>query len=153
MIWWASVVLPQPGAPAMMLKENSGRPPPMMSSRPRTPVLSWLIFTFSGGRSIVADRAAAVFLVFIRVSWSKVEVVQFGPDIPQQAQRERGTDECYEQPEQFGDERDLGRRDRRFAPFVLEVVPLQSLHGALRVDVQPAQPRHLGGAERQRPRK
>src|SRR5665213_2772726 len=48
-IWWASVVLPQPGAPAMMLKENSGRPPPRISSRPGTPVGSLLIVTLFGG--------------------------------------------------------------------------------------------------------
>src|SRR3984957_766457 len=46
-IWWASVVLPLPGAPAMILKENSGRPPPRISSRPGTPVGSLFIFTFS----------------------------------------------------------------------------------------------------------
>src|ERR1019366_2427028 len=45
--WCASVVLPLPGAPAMMLNENSGRPPPTNSSRPGTPVESLLIFTLS----------------------------------------------------------------------------------------------------------
>src|SRR5450432_117520 len=46
-IWWASVVLPLPGAPAMILKENSGRPPPRISLRPGTPVGSFFIFTLS----------------------------------------------------------------------------------------------------------
>src|SRR5579859_561046 len=46
-IWWASVVLPLPGAPAMILKENSGRPPPRISSRPGTPVGSFFIITLS----------------------------------------------------------------------------------------------------------
>src|SRR5688572_10233484 len=45
MNWCASVVLPQPGAPAMMLKEYSGRPPPRISSSPGTPVDSCLIST------------------------------------------------------------------------------------------------------------
>src|SRR5450631_2804747 len=52
MIWCASVVLPQPGAPAMMLKENSGRPPPRISSRPGIPVGNFLIVTFSCGTMI-----------------------------------------------------------------------------------------------------
>src|ERR1700678_1045549 len=43
----ASVVLPLPGAPAMILKENSGRPPPRISSRPGTPVGSLFIITLS----------------------------------------------------------------------------------------------------------
>src|SRR5665213_816837 len=46
-IWCASVVLPHPGAPAMILKENSGRPPPRISSRPGIPVGSLLILTLS----------------------------------------------------------------------------------------------------------
>ena len=47
MIWCASVVLPLPGAPAMMLKEYSGRPPPRISSRPGTPVGSCRMVTRS----------------------------------------------------------------------------------------------------------
>jgi len=39
--------LPASGWPAMMLNENSGRPPPTISSRPGTPVGSLLIFTLS----------------------------------------------------------------------------------------------------------
>src|ERR1700720_2554571 len=47
-IWCARVVLPLPGAPAMILKENSGRPPPRISSRPGTPVGSLFIVTLPG---------------------------------------------------------------------------------------------------------
>ncbi len=44
-IWCASVVLPLPGGPAMMLNDSSGRPPPSTVSSPRTPVRRRLIVT------------------------------------------------------------------------------------------------------------
>ena len=47
MICCASVVFPAPGAPAMRLKENSGRPPPRIWSSPGTPVGSRRIATRS----------------------------------------------------------------------------------------------------------
>src|SRR5688572_30976350 len=46
-----SVVLPQPGVPAMILKENSEMPPPRISSSPRTPVGNLWITTLAGGRA------------------------------------------------------------------------------------------------------
>jgi len=42
------VVLPQPGVPAMMLKDNSGMRPPRISSRPGTPVGNLRIVTLAG---------------------------------------------------------------------------------------------------------
>ena len=51
----------------MMLKENSGRPPPRMSSRPRTPVGSLRIGTLPGllAVSLMDLRAAIFFCLFI----------------------------------------------------------------------------------------
>src|SRR3954447_12044866 len=49
MNWCASVVLPLPGSPTMMLNEYSGQPPPRMSSSFDTPVGSRSMRTFFCG--------------------------------------------------------------------------------------------------------
>ena len=49
-----------PGAPAMMLNEYSGRPPPRISSRPGTPVGSFRIVTRSSALMVVSPALRSV---------------------------------------------------------------------------------------------
>src|SRR5687768_12328470 len=83
MICCASVVFPAPGAPAIRLKENSGRPPPRISSSPGTPVGRRRMATLSG-----------IFLCLLGVRVGKGR----GPCLSQQTGRERFPDEGDEQP-------------------------------------------------------
>ena len=89
-IWWASVVFPPPGAPAMMLNEYSGSPPPRISSRPGTPVGSFRIVTRSSALMVV-PRLGRPFR-----PW------RVGPRVAHQAQRQGFADERHQQPEQLG---------------------------------------------------
>src|SRR6202050_1938566 len=91
-IWWASVVLPLPGAPAMMLKENSGRPPPRISSRPGIPVGSLLIFTLSCWVMIAIPPGVYV------------EDQKTPPHIEHQTKFKGFADERRKQPKQLGNE-------------------------------------------------
>src|SRR4030095_4260533 len=92
MIGCASVVLPQPGVPAMMLKENSGTPPPRISSRPRTPVGSFRIETLAGlpAAFLGALRLAALFCFFIfLLAGNQVIPERLRPHVFHQTQRQR----------------------------------------------------------------
>src|ERR1700678_3860964 len=97
-IWCASVVLPLPGAPAIILKENSGRPPPRISSRPGTPVGSLLIFTLSC-RVMIASPPGF-----------RIEDREIRPHIEHKSKRKGFSDELRKQAEQLGDQLDARLR-------------------------------------------
>src|ERR1700690_1069922 len=86
----------------MMLKENSGRPPPRISSRPGTPVGSLLIFTLFG---LIMIALAPRF---------RIQDRKTRPRIQHQTKRKGFSDKRPQQVEQFGDEHDASprRRDR-----------------------------------------
>jgi hypothetical protein len=70
-----------------MLNENSGSPPPMISSRPRTPVGSWRILTFPCRLAFFAAVRRLLLGSLIALAFSKIEVVHIRPDIVHQLQR------------------------------------------------------------------
>src|SRR5450631_2906663 len=90
----------------MMLKENSGMPPPRISSSPRTPVGSlWMVtlaglpMTFFGGLSLTA-----LLNCFTFSSFAEIQIVErnFRPDLAHQVQRQVFADEGHQQSEQLG---------------------------------------------------
>src|SRR5688572_18911093 len=93
MICCARVVLPAPGAPAMTLKENSGRPPPRIWSSPGTPVGSWRIATGS---------VMPLCLLVAPVGKG------IGPRFSQQARCQGFPDEHHEQPHERAEDRSGG---------------------------------------------
>jgi len=69
----------------MMLKENSGMPPPRMSSRPRTPVGICRIVTLAGWLTafVVSLPLSASYWGLIVISFTKIQIVegQFRPHV------------------------------------------------------------------------
>src|ERR1019366_6200129 len=90
------VVLPHPGAPAMILKESSGRPPPRISSSPGTPVGNLLIFTLLSWGIFVFSRGF------------RIRNCYAGPHPGHDAQCHAFPDERRQQPKQLGCEDDAG---------------------------------------------
>src|SRR5688572_33319448 len=96
----------------MMLKENSGMPPPRISSSPRTPLGSFWIVTLIGWRLAFPGSPGTLDLLFIFIFGSvfifaaaaillcvaKIQIVQgnFRPDLADQAQRQINADEGHQ---------------------------------------------------------
>ena len=95
--WWASVVFPPPGAPAMMLNEYSGSPPPRISSSPGTPVGSFRIVTRSSALMVV-PRLSDPFRPRARRATRRAPGAASGL-----------ADERHQQPEQVGHDGDSRR--------------------------------------------
>jgi len=103
-IWWASVVLPAPGAPAITVKEYSGSPPPSTSSRPGTPVGSRVMAT--------RDVALMLSLSFMLAPHPDLVAGDLRPGLADQAERQILADERDQQPNDVGEdggEASLGR--------------------------------------------
>ncbi len=107
-IWWASVVLPAPRAPAITVKEYSGSPPPSTSSRPGTPVGSRVMAT--------RDVALMLSLSFMLAPHPDVVAGDLRPGLADQAERQILADERDQQPNDVGEdggEASLGVSARR----------------------------------------
>src|SRR5450432_4736338 len=95
----------------MTLNENSGMPPPRMSSSPRTPVGSWRIATLAGLLTAFFDGEdlAALFCFCMFCLRAGIQIVErnFLPDIAHQARGQTGADEGLQQSKQLGQQNDL----------------------------------------------
>ena len=138
-IWWASVVFPHPGAPAMMLNEYSGRPPPRISSRPGTPVGSFRMVTLS---------SALIILPRLPASIPAMDASR--PGVTHEAQREGFADEGHQQSEQLGHDNDsrLTARSR----VLIVPGPVESFQRAVGPHLHGDEQRDFGLRHRQRPR-
>src|SRR5581483_3454609 len=131
----------------MMLKENSGMPPPMISSRPRTPVGNLWSVTLAGPMTFFVDlRLAGSFFIS-----SPYINGQFRPDFGHQPQRQIFADESHQKSEQLGEQYNSTLETPIRACLRLKF--LQTFQGAIRFDMHRAEPRNFGVGENERARK
>src|SRR5688572_16971466 len=103
----------------MMLNENSGSPPPRMSSRPRMPVGSCRMVTLSDTLIFFPALRAEAVAAFTKPPL-KTRVDNAGPNIVQHPQRQSRSDESHQQAQQFRHQRDFALCDRVRGSLCLE---------------------------------
>src|SRR6185312_3740667 len=134
-----------------MLKENSGKPPPNISSKQGTPVGSFRISTLS-------DRLAAFPVGWppVGLAFLAMVLLRFGiqvasrnlrPCFLYQSNCEGLADEGHQQPDQLTDENCLSFSDFARRKFRTNVV--QTLQRAIPFDLNRRQPADLAGRQRQ----
>src|SRR6266850_1284830 len=138
----------------MMLKDNSGMPPPRISSRPGTPVGNLRIVTLAGWLTTFfrSLRLVESFFAFIFVSIRKTQNVeeQCRPCLANQLHHQIFANESPEQFEQLGENSSSSRDNRLRVNLRFEFG--RSRQRAIRFDMRRAQPRNFRSGQHERAR-